>query len=358
MVKKPDFRTPDPAKRRGPSRDEPASGWRPEAASGNPFDEGKPERQHDAPRADSRRPAADAGDAPHRGREGRAAKGRFQGEHRRPGAQGEGRRFPPSGEKGRGGPPGEHRRAAPRGPELKTSGLPLLYGFHSVAEAITNPKRVVHRLFATENAAQRLAEMAPGANVPVTIARSEQIAALVGEDTVHQGVVAEVDNLPALGLHDLPDDGVVLVLDQIIDPHNVGAILRSAAAFGVSGLVITDRHSPEATGVLAKTASGGLEHVPIVTVGNLSQALTVLGERGFWRIGLDSEGDTSLDQAIARRPVALVLGAEGKGLRRLTRERCDVLARLDVPGAIKSLNVSNAAAVALYAIDRALGPKA
>lgn len=261
----------------------------------------------------------------------------------------------------------ERAEGAPRKPRveqrggerqgLKTGGRPLLYGFHSVVEALRNPDRVVHRLYATENASQRIAELMPQSRVPVTVSRGDDIARLVGEDAVHQGVVAEVDNLPALDIRDLPDDGIVLVLDQITDPHNVGAIIRSAAAFAVSGIVLTERHSPEVTSVLAKTASGGLEHVPIVTVGNLAQALTVLGERGFWRVGLDSEGPTTLDKAIAQRPVALVLGAEGKGLRRLTRERCDALARLDVPGAIKSLNVSNAAAVALYALDRALGPK-
>ncbi|WP_293867546.1 23S rRNA (guanosine(2251)-2'-O)-methyltransferase RlmB [uncultured Alsobacter sp.] len=250
----------------------------------------------------------------------------------------------------------EHpRREAPAQEAPRRTGRPLLYGFHAVAEALRNPRRVVHRLFATANAAERLAEMVPVSRVPTTTATGPDLDRLVGPDTVHQGVVAEVDNLPSLDIHDLPDDGLVLVLDQVTDPHNVGAILRSAAAFGVTAVIVTDRHSPEATGVLAKTASGGLEHVPLVTVGNLAQALTLLGERGYWRVGLDSEGSVALEGAVARPPVALVLGAEGKGLRRLTRERCDVLARLDVPGAIKSLNVSNAAAVSLYAVGKALG---
>jgi 23S rRNA (guanosine2251-2'-O)-methyltransferase len=239
--------------------------------------------------------------------------------------------------------------------EQAPHGRQRLYGFHSVVEALGNPRRKVHAVFATENAAQRLSVMVADPKVAPTIVGPEQIDRMVGEDAVHQGVVAEVEPLQPLDIHDLPEDGLVLVLDQVTDPHNVGAILRSAAAFGVSALVMTDRHSPEAVGVLAKTASGGLEHVPIMTVVNLAQALTVLGDMGYWRIGLDSEGPVVMEQAVATRPIALVLGAEGKGLRRLTRERCDALARLDMPGAIKSLNVSNAAAVALYAITKALG---
>jgi 23S rRNA (guanosine2251-2'-O)-methyltransferase len=245
----------------------------------------------------------------------------------------------------------------PRGAGISRSGRPLLYGFHSVAEAIANPRRVVHAVYVTANAAPRLAELTAGLKPAPTPVTSDDLDRLVGSDAVHQGVVAEVDNLPALGLHDLPDTGVVVVLDQVTDPHNVGAILRSAAVFGATGLVMTERHSPEATGLLAKTASGALEHVPLVVVGNLAQALAVLGERGFWRIGLDSDGDAPLVEAVARPPVALVLGAEGKGLRRLTRERCDALARLDVPGPIRSLNVSNAAAVALYAVTTALAAR-
>ena len=254
-------------------------------------------------------------------------------------------------------PPRRRDGAEGRAGGLSRSGRPLLYGFHSVAEAVANPRRVVHAVYVTPNAAARLAELTAGLKPAPTVVSAEDLDRLVGADAVHQGVVAEVDNLPAPGLHDIPDTGVVVVLDQVTDPHNVGAILRSAAAFGATAVVMTERHSPEATGVLAKTASGGLEHVPLVVVGNLAQALTVLGERGFWRIGLDSDGETPLAQAVARPPVAIVLGAEGKGLRRLTRERCDALARLDVPGPIRSLNVSNAAAVALYAVTTALAAR-
>jgi 23S rRNA (guanosine2251-2'-O)-methyltransferase len=170
---------------------------------------------------------------------------------------------------------------------------------------------------------------------------------------VHQGLYLEADPLPSPTLETLSDTGLVLALDQITDPHNVGAIVRTAAAFGVEAIITTARHSPSATGVLAKAASGGLEHVPFLEVRNLAGALIALGQRGFQRIGLDSEGSAAMGEIPVRRPVVLVLGAEGKGLRQRTRECCDLVARLDMPGAIKSLNVSNAAAICLYALSRA-----
>ena len=207
--------------------------------------------------------------------------------------------------------------------------------------------------YATENAAKRLAEEDVRLKVTPQIVRPDEIARRLSPDAVHNGLLAEADPLEAPDLSELPDEGIVLVLDQITDPHNVGAILRSAAAFGVKALVTTARHSPEATGVLAKSASGALEYVPMVLVQNLARALAALKERGFLLVGLDSEGEADLAATPLSSPLALVLGAEGKGLRQLTRETCDRTARLDLPGAIKSLNVSNAAALALYVATHA-----
>jgi 23S rRNA (guanosine2251-2'-O)-methyltransferase len=169
--------------------------------------------------------------------------------------------------------------------------------------------------------------------------------------------LVEADPLPALDLEEIEPGGIVLVLDQITDPHNVGAILRTAAGFAAAAVVTTARHSPEATGVLAKSASGALEYVPIVTVQNLARALERLRERGYLLVGLDSSGDGDLGNATLRSPLALVLGAEGKGLRQLTRATCDHVARLDLPGRIKSLNVSNAAALALYIASKHIASK-
>jgi 23S rRNA (guanosine2251-2'-O)-methyltransferase len=253
--------------------------------------------------------------------------------------------------------PRDKSRFAPK-PKPVRPGIPdgvaILYGWHTVTAALANPRRTVRKIFATENAAHRLTS--EGFTLPVAseIVRPDAIAARLSPDAVHQGLLVEADPLAPLDLEDVAG-GTVLVLDQITDPHNVGAILRSAAAFGVSAVVTTARHSPEATGVLAKAASGALDLVPIATVQNLARALTELKERGFLTVGLDSEGETSLAEAALREPLALVLGAEGRGLRALTRTTCDIRARLDLPGAIKSLNVSNAAAVALYAATAALG---
>lgn len=230
---------------------------------------------------------------------------------------------------------------------------PLLYGMHAVIEALANPRRKLGRLFVTENALSRLKESVGEPRRPPFLVRGDELDRLLPQGAVHQGIAVEAEPLPALDIDDLPENGLVLVLDQITDPHNVGAIIRTASAFAADGIIITERHSPDMAGVLAKTASGGLEHVPLIVVSNLSQALMKLGDRGYWRVGLDSDAPAPIGDLAGTRPLALVLGAEGKGLRRLTRERCDTMARLDMPGVIKSLNVSNACAIALYAVSRA-----
>ena len=227
------------------------------------------------------------------------------------------------------------------------SNLVTLWGYHSVREALRAERREVVRLVATAAAAERLAPEIAARGLTPVIVTTDEIATRVPRDAVHQGMMLEARPLAPIGIDELPGRGLVVVLDQVTDPHNVGAILRTAAAFGVVGIVTTERHTPEMTGILAKAASGALEHVPIVAVVNLARALEHLGDRGFVRIGLDSEGAVTLQDVPPDAATALVLGAEGKGLRRLTRENCDVVARLDMPGAIKSLNVSNACAAAL-----------
>ena len=254
-------------------------------------------------------------------------------------------------DKGRSGPrsgAGSGARPPFRGREASPDGPAILYGWHTVSLALANPKRRFRKLLLTENAAHRLTEENIPTRITPEIVRPNEIDRLLGADAVHQGLYAEAEPLASPDLETLAPEGLVLVLDQITDPHNVGAILRSAAAFAVKAIVTTARHSPEATGVLAKSASGALELVPLVTVQNLARALTALNERGFQTVGLDSEGSENLADIALHAPLALVLGAEGKGLRQLTRETCSAVARLDMPGEIKSLNVSNAAVLALY----------
>jgi 23S rRNA (guanosine2251-2'-O)-methyltransferase len=240
-----------------------------------------------------------------------------------------------------------HKPAA-RDRARASDGLVILYGWHTVIAALSNPDRTIRKLFLTENAARRLADENIDTGIVPEIVRPNDIDRRLGPDAVHQGLLAEADALASPDIGDLPQEGIVLVLDQITDPHNVGAILRSAAAFGVKAIVTTARHSPEATGVLAKSASGALELVPIVIVQNLARALNDMNDAGFMTVGLDSEGSDNLSAVDLQAPLALVLGAEGKGLRQLTRDTCRVVARMDMPGEIKSLNVSNAAALALY----------
>jgi 23S rRNA (guanosine2251-2'-O)-methyltransferase len=258
------------------------------------------------------------------------------------------------------GQPARHQK-----PAATQSARPgLLFGLHPVAAAWTNPERRVYRLLATEGALESMAaalEQAKTAGIdrPVpTLVERPDLDRLLPAGAVHQGLVLDAAPLPEVDLDDivrqgsLKDGDVIVLLDQVTDPHNVGAILRSASAFGASAVVLPDRNAPEMTGTLAKSASGAAEVVPLVRVVNLSRALTELREAGYWCVGLDESGSRTLAQVTFQSRIALVLGAEGSGLRRLTMERCDEIARLPTSGPIGSLNVSNAAAVALYELAR------
>jgi 23S rRNA (guanosine2251-2'-O)-methyltransferase len=226
-----------------------------------------------------------------------------------------------------------------------------------VLAALANPRREIKRIVASPNALSRLAEAGANLRVAPEETTPRLLDRLLGGEAVHQGVAIEVGPLEPLAIESLGDARLVVVLDQVTDPHNVGAILRSAVAFGADAVVTTGRHAPVETGVLAKAASGALDLIPLVEVQNLARALDTLGGLGFTRIGLDSQGEHPIDAAMAGERVALVLGAEGKGLRRLTRETCDVVARLPVAGPMASLNVSNAAVLALYIARRHLGDR-
>jgi 23S rRNA (guanosine2251-2'-O)-methyltransferase len=250
----------------------------------------------------------------------------------------------------------DERRPAGASSPPQDAEIARVYGLHAATEALRNPRRKIIRVLATENALRRLGE-ATRLTVEPQIVDPREIDRLLPPDAVHQGFLVEAMPLIPPELDEVDADGIVLALDQITDPHNVGAILRSAAAFAVKAVILPQRHSPAATGVLAKAASGALEHVPLVPVRNLADALIALGERGFQRVGLDSEGEGTLEEAKLTRPLLLALGAEGKGLRERVRSCCDLVLRIDLPGAIKSLNVSNAAAIALSLAHGKLAPR-
>lgn len=252
-----------------------------------------------------------------------------------------------------GGPAPQFRPKKPLPPgENPPDGQVRLYGIHTVRAALDNPRRKIKRMLATRNALERLGVADAGAlPFAAEIVEPRDIDRLTGTDAVHQGVLVEALPLKPKALDALGDTPLVLVLDQVTDPHNVGAIMRSAVAFGAGALITTQRHSPHESGVLAKSASGALEHIDLIEVKNLADALGRLHDAGFQTVGLDSDGPAELEKTFAGKKIALVLGAEGKGLRQKTRETVTALARLDMPGAIRSLNVSNAAAVALYAAN-------
>jgi 23S rRNA (guanosine2251-2'-O)-methyltransferase len=232
----------------------------------------------------------------------------------------------------------------------KPENRPRFWGRHAVAAALANPEREVARIWVTREAA---ADFDLPRDVPITFADAADLARHVPREAPHQGIVAEVERLPDILLADVLDaaeDGrPLLVLDQVTDPHNVGAILRSAAAFDALAIVTQDRHAPPESGALAKAASGALETMPWVRVVNLARALDGIAAAGFWRIGLAGEADMTLAEALGPPRVALVLGAEGEGMRHNTAQHCDALARLPIGERMESLNVSNAAAIALYA---------
>ena len=246
-------------------------------------------------------------------------------------------------------------RAGDRPTPVSRSGEIWIYGHHPAAAALANPERKILRVIATADAARKLGEdrtIAPRVLGQIKIASKQDIDSLIGRDSVHQGVAVLTRPID----YDLSDvleriaslDASIVVLDQVTDPHNIGAILRSAAAFGAAAVVAPDRHAPDETGAMAKAASGALDKVPYVKTTNLVRGLEQIKQFQFWTVGLDMDAPAQLAEVALCGRIAFVLGAEGEGLRRLVRESCDHIARLPMVGAMESLNVSNAAAVALY----------
>ena len=266
---------------------------------------------------------------------------------------------PPHKPKGRppfrGGPKGKPQggpRAQPARP-LDPDGLVRLFGTHAVEAALSNPKRRIKRLLATENAERRIETILATRSVEIDRATPTDLDRLLGADTVHQGLMLEAEPLIEPTLEDLMEAAIstgapLVLLDHVTDPHNAGAVLRSAAAFGASGLIMTQRHSPPLNGVLAKSASGALDLIPVLLVQNLARTMDEIKAQKILLVGLEGEAEARLEDQDFKRPTALVLGAEGKGLRELTAETCDVLVRVSTSSALGSLNVSNAAAIALH----------
>jgi 23S rRNA (guanosine2251-2'-O)-methyltransferase len=239
-------------------------------------------------------------------------------------------------------------------PSAAASGRTRLWGRHAVTAALANPERTLRKLWGTREAVNALG-LSP-AMLTIQFAEVADLGRMVPSDAPHQGLVLECDPLPDRWLGELfemaPDEGdrrPILVLDQVTDPHNVGAVLRSALAFDALGIVTQDRHSPPESGALARAASGALEVMPWIRVVNLARALEEMAEAGYWRVGLTGHTQTALADALVPGKLALVLGAEGEGMRQNTEAHCDALAKLPISPRIESLNISNAAAIALYA---------
>lgn len=245
------------------------------------------------------------------------------------------------------------RSARPSRAPVKADGL-WLYGQHPVLAALANPKRRKSRLLVTAAGAERLDGFRGQLPVEPEMVERSRLDEMLPEGALHQGLALKCQELEPVAIEDVVnnagDNDRIVILDQVTDPHNVGAILRSAAVFGARALIIPHRHAPAETAVLAKSASGALESVPIVHVGNLARAMERLKDGGFWCVGFAGEAEATLADVAKGGKLALVMGAEGDGMRRLTRENCDHLVRIPmVENQVGSLNVSNAAAVALYA---------
>ncbi len=234
---------------------------------------------------------------------------------------------------------------------------PYIYGLHAVHAALINPKRQCHKLWVTKETLKTLENIKKPANLQITIFERREFSNLVGENATHQGIVLQADPLPHVHLEDYlktcPQQTLCIILDQVLDPHNVGAILRSATAFGASAVVQTDVNAPDINNsIIAKVACGTVERIPLISVTNLSRTLATLKQHQFWIMGLEENGQQWLHELEISGRMALVLGSEGKGLRRMTKEHCDYLIKLPTQDQFSTLNVSNAAAVACYEYQR------
>lgn len=228
-----------------------------------------------------------------------------------------------------------------------------IYGRHACVEAINNKERKISRILVTENIYNDIQGKINSEEPTYNVVSSDEISKILNEDAVHQGIAIEVSPLPEKSIEDIDDDvKVVVLLDQVTDPHNIGAIIRSSAAFGAGAVITTKSNSPAESGTMAKSSSGALEHIYYIRVGNLVQAIDALKERGFWCLGLDGGGETTIDRLPDYEKIAIIMGAEGKGMRRLTTEHADMIVSLPISNKVESLNVSNAAAIALYEIAK------
>jgi len=277
----------------------------------------------------------------------------------RAGGPGGGAKGPPSGGPDRGGwnpnpKPKAFSDSAPRASRAKADADNFVWGRHPVIAALANPARKgMGRLLATADRAAELERDKLANGHRIEIIEVQALDRMLPPGAVHQGLAFKVQPLEGVALEDIAGDGgVIVMLDQLTDPQNVGAIFRSALAFGAKGIVVQDRHSPALAGALAKASAGATERLPCARVTNLSRALETLADMGWRAVGLDGSAELTLEQALDERPTVLVMGSEGDGIRRLVAEHCDTMARIPMPGGFESLNVSNAAAVALYEANR------